>query len=66
MSASEGEVLESELHDQGGSQQDQPLSKPDPEEVAAIVISKGDDDDLTTEEPQAVSMPKSEPAQCWK
>ena len=64
MPASKEEALESVPHDQGGSQQDQPLSKP--EEVAAIIISKGDEDDLTTEEPQAVSMPKSEPAQCWK
>ena len=63
MSASKGEVLESEPHDQGGGQRDQPLSEPDLEEVAAIVISKGDDNDLTTEEPQAVSTPKSEPVQ---
>ena len=66
MPASEREALESEPHDQGGSQQDQPLSEPDPEEVAVIVISKGDEDDLITEGPQAVSTPKSESAQCWK
>ena len=60
MPASKGEALESEPCDQGGSQQDQPLSKPDLEEVAAIVISEGDEDDLTTEWPQAVSTPKSE------
>ena len=52
MPANEGEVLEREPHDQGGSQQDLPLSEPDP--------------DLTLKEPQAVSMPKSEPVRCWK
>ena len=57
-----GEVLESEPHDQGGSQQDQSLSKPDPEEVAVIVISEGDEDDLITKELQATYMPKSESA----
>ena len=66
MPASEGEVLENEPCDQGESHQDQPLSEPDSEEVAEIVISKGDECDLTIKEPQAVSMPKSEPAQCWK
>ena len=66
MPASEGEVLENEPHDQGESHQDQPISEPDPEEVAEIVISEGDDDDLTIEEPQGVSTPKSELAQCRK
>ena len=66
MPASEGEVLENESHDQGESQQDQPLSEPDPEQIAEIVISEGDECDLTIEEPQAVSTPKSEPAQHQK
>ena len=62
MPASEGEVLESKPHDQGGSHQDQSLSKPDPEEVAVIIIFKGDEDDLITKELQAISTPKSESA----
>ena len=66
MPASEVEVLKSEPQGQGESQQDQPLSEPDLEEVARIVISEGDDNDLTIKEPQAVSTPKSEPARCWK
>ena len=66
MPASEGEVLESEPHDQGESQQDQPLSEPDPEQVAEIFISEGDECNHTIEEPQAVSTPRSELARCWK
>ena len=66
MPASVGEVLESEPHDQGEGQQDQPSSEPDPEEVAAIIISEEDEDDLITEGPQAVSTPKSESARCQK
>ena len=66
MPASKGEVLENEPYDQGESHQDQPPSEPDPEQIAEIVISKGDECDLTIEEPQAVSTPRSKPAQCWK
>ena len=53
MPTSEGEVLESEPH---GSE---PLFKPDPEEVAEIVISGDDDSDLTLKVPQAASTPGS-------
>ena len=60
MPTSEGEVLENEPH---GSE---PLFKPDPEEVAEIVISGDDDSDLTLEVPQAASTPRSKPAQCQK
>ena len=60
MPTSKGKVLEKEPH---GSE---PLFKPDPEEVAEIVISGDDDSDLTLEVSQAASTPRSEPAQCWK
>ena len=66
MPASKGEVLENEPHGQGESHQGQPLFKPDPEEVAEIVISGDDDSDLIIEVPQAASTPRSEPAQCQK
>ena len=66
MPTSEGEVLENEPHGQGESTEDQPLFKPDPEEIAEIVISGNNDSDLTIEVPQAASTPRSEPAQCWK
>ena len=66
MPASEGEVLENEPHGQGESHQDQPPSEPDPEQIAEIIISEKDESDLTIEEPQAVSTPRSEPAQHWK
>ena len=66
MLASEGEVLESEPQDQGGSQQDRPFSKPDPEELAEVIISDDEDMDLTLEMPQAASMPISKPARCRK
>ena len=66
MPASEGEILESEPHDQGGSQLNQPFPKPDLEKVAEVVILDDDDIDLTFEVPQAASTPISEPAQCRK
>ena len=40
---------------------DQTLLQPDPEEVAAVVISDDDEADLPIDMPQAASMPKSEP-----
>ena len=64
--ASEGEAQGPEPPGQGESHQDQPLFKPDPEQIAEIVISEGDESDLTIKEPQAVSTPRSEPAQCQK
>ena len=60
MPTSKGEVLENEHL---GSE---PLFKPDPEEVAEIVISGDDDSDLTLEVPQAASTPRSKPAHCRK
>ena len=66
MQASEGEVLETEPHGQGESHQDQPLFEPDLEQIAEIVISEEDESDLTIEEPQAASTPRSEPAQSQK
>ena len=62
MQASKGEAPENKPHDQGESDQDQPLSEPDLEEVAGIVISEDEEIDLTIDVPQAASMPKSEPA----
>ena len=62
MPASEGEVPESEPHDQGGNQHDQPFFEPDPEKVAEVIILDDEDIDLTLEVPQAASMPVSEPA----
>ena len=62
MRASEGEVLESEPHGQGESHQDQPLFEPDQEQIAEIIISEEDESDLTIEEPQTASTPRSEPA----
>ena len=60
--ASEGQVLETEPCGQGESHQDQPPSEPDPEQITEIVISEEDESDLTIEEPQAASTPRSEPA----
>ena len=58
--ASEGEALEDEPHGQGESCWDQPLFEPDPEEVAEIIISEGDESDLPIEVPEAASTPRSE------
>ena len=65
--ASKGEVLEAEPSGQGESPWDKPLSEPDPEQVADVVILESNDD-LTLEvaQPEAASTPRSEPAQCWK
>ena len=61
MQAGEGEAPENKPRDQGESDQDQPLSEPDPEEVAGVIISEDEEIDLTINVPQAASMPKSEP-----
>ena len=66
MPTGKGEVPENKPHHQGESTEDQTLFKPDPEEVAEIVISGDNDSDLTIEVPQAASTPRSEPAQCRK
>ena len=59
--AGEGETPENRPLNQGESDQDQPLPKPDLEEVAGVIISDDEDIDLTIEVPQAASMPISEP-----
>ena len=56
--ASEGEAQENEPPVQGESPQDQPPSEPDPEEITEIVISE--EDDVTIQEPQGSSTPRSE------
>ena len=56
------EAEENKLHEQGVINLDQTLLGPDPEDVAAVVISDDDETDLTIDMPQAASMPKVEPA----
>ena len=62
MQMAEMEAKENKPHEQGGIDLDQTLLGPDPEEVAAVVISDDDEADLPIDMPQAASMPKSEPA----
>ena len=59
--ASEVEAKENKPCEQGGIDLDQTLLGPDPEEVAAVVISDDDEADLPIDMPQAASMLKSEP-----
>ena len=61
MQTGEVEAKENKPHEQGGINLDQTLLGPDPEEVAAVVISDDDEVDLPIDMPQAASMPKSEP-----
>ena len=61
MQAGEGEAPENRPHDQGESDQYQPLPDPDPMEVAGVIILDDEDIDLTFKVPQAASMPISEP-----
>ena len=58
-----GEVAakENKACEQGENNPDQTLLEPNPEEVAAVVISDGDEADLPIDMPQAASTPKSEP-----
>ena len=56
---SEGEAQENEPSGQGESPQDQPPLEPDPDKIAEIVISEGDESDVTIEEPQGSSTPRS-------
>ena len=56
------EVKENKPHEQGECDLDQTLLEPDPEEVAAVVISNDDEADLPIDMPWDTSMPKSEPA----
>ena len=65
-SASEGEALEDKSPGQGESPQDQPPLEPDKLEITEIVILEEDDVDITIEEPQGSSTPRSEPAQSQK
>ena len=62
MQMGEVEAKENKLCEQGGIDLDQTLPGPDPEDVAAVVISGDDETDLPIDMPQAVSMPKVEPA----
>ena len=51
----EVEAKEDKPHEQGEGDLDQTLLEPDPEELAAVVISDDDEADLPTEMPQAAS-----------
>ena len=62
MQMAEVEAEENKPHEQGGIDLDQTLLGPDPEEVAAVIISDDDEADLPIDMPQAASMPKGEPA----
>ena len=64
--ASKEEVQENEPPGQGESPLDQPPSESDQPEITEIVISEEDDIDITIEEPQGSSTPRSEPAQSQK
>ena len=59
--ASKGEASEDEPPGQGESPQDQLPLEPDQPEITEIVISEGDESDITIEEPQGPSTPRSEP-----
>ena len=61
MQMGEVEAKENKPGEQGGIDLDQTLLGPDPEEVAAVVISDDDEADLPIDMPQAASTPKSEP-----
>ena len=63
---SKGEVSKHKPLDQGMSQHNQLMFKVNPEVVAEVIVSDDNDLDLTLEEPQAISMPASEPAPCRK
>ena len=52
MQAGKGEVPENRPHDQGESDEDQPLSNPDTEEVAGVIILDDEDIDLTIKVPK--------------
>ena len=62
MRMAEVEAEENKLCEQGGIYLDQTLPGPEPEDVAAVVISDDDEADLPIDMPQAASMPKVEPA----
>ena len=56
------EAKENKPCEQGGIDLDQTLPGPDPEDMAAVVISDDDETDLPIDMPQAASTPKVEPA----
>ena len=60
--ASKGEVPKHEPLDQERSQCDQLIFEVNPEDAAEVIVSDDNDMDLTLKEPQAASMPASEPA----
>ena len=62
MQTAEVEAEENKPCEQGGIDLDQTLLGPDPEEVAAVVISDDNEADLPIDMPQAASTPKGEPA----
>ena len=62
MQTAKMEAKENKPHEQGGIDLDQTLLGPDPEEVAAVVISDDDEANLPIDMPQAASTTKSEPA----
>ena len=62
MQSGEVEAKENKPCEQGGINLDQTLLGPDPEDVAAVVISDDDETDLPIDMPQAASPPKVEPA----
>ena len=62
MQTAEAETKENKPHEQRGIDLDQTLPGPDPEDVAAVVISDDDETDLPIDMPQAASTPKVEPA----
>ena len=62
MQMGEVEAEENKPREQGGIKLDQTLLGPDPEEVAAVVISDNDEADLPIDMPKAASTPKGEPA----
>ena len=61
MQTAKVEDEENKACEQGEIDLDQTLLGPDPEEVAAAVISDDDEADLPIDMPQAASMPKGEP-----
>ena len=63
---SKGEAQENEPPGQGESPQDQHSSKPDQPEITEIVISEGEEVDITIKGPQGSSTSRSEPAQSRK
>ena len=60
------ETQEDKSPGQGESPQDQPPLEPDLEEMAEIIISEGNESDITIEEPQGSSTPRSGLAQSQK